>query len=169
MSHIARQMSKTTALMVELTTDVQNVSNQPGVPEAALIETWAGAAYGKVAEEKAELTVRIVDEDDGRQLNEQYRNQDNATNVLSFPFEDPPNVKTHILGDIVACAPVISREAQEQGKMLHAHWAHLIVHGVLHLCGYHHEVNSDAQIMQRLETEIVKHLGFSDPYSHLDG
>jgi probable rRNA maturation factor len=155
--------------MIDLITDVQNVSSDPGVPASALIEIWAATAYSKVAEEKAELTVRIVDEDDGRQLNEQYRKQETATNVLSFPFEDPPNVKTDILGDIVACAPVISREAQEQGKTLHAHWAHLIVHGVLHLCGFNHEVNEDAQIMQRLETEIVEHLGFSNPYSQFDG
>ena len=154
---------------VELTTEVQNVSSDPGVPESGLIEKWAATAYSKVAEQQAELTVRIVDEADGRQLNEQYRNQRTATNVLSFPFEDPPHVKTDILGDIVACAPVISREAREQGKALHAHWAHLIVHGVLHLCGYHHEVNEDAQIMQRLETEIVEHLGFSNPYSHPNG
>ncbi len=156
-------------MIVELTTEVQNVSVEPNVPGSALIEIWAATAYSKVAEDKAELTVRIVDEDDGRQLNEQYRSQGTATNVLSFPFEDPPNVKTSILGDIVACAPVISREAQEQGKPLHAHWAHLIVHGVLHLCGYHHTVNDDTQIMQRLETEIVQHLGFSNPYSHFDG
>jgi probable rRNA maturation factor len=155
--------------MIDLITDVQNVSTDPGVPASALIEIWAATAYSKVAEEKAELTVRIVDEDDGRQLNEQYRKQETATNVLSFQFEDPPNVKTDILGDIVACAPVISREAQEQGKTLHAHWAHLIVHGVLHLCGYNHEVNEDAQIMQRLETEIVENLGFSNPYSQFDG
>jgi probable rRNA maturation factor len=164
-----RQKRKIRAVMVELTTEVQNISSESGVPESRLIEKWAATAYGKVAEEQAELTVRIVDEDDGRQFNEQYRKQETATNVLSFPFEDPPNVRTNILGDIVACAPVISREAQEQGKTLHAHWAHLIVHGVLHLCGYHHEVNDDAQIMQRLETEIVEHLGFSNPHSHLNG
>ncbi len=155
--------------MIDLTTEVQNISSEPGVPGSALIETWAATAYSKVAEEKAELTVRIVDEGDGRELNEQYCNKDTATNVLSFPFEDPPNVKTSILGDIVVCAPVISREAREQGKTLHAHWAHLIVHGVLHLCGYHHEVNDDAQIMQRLESEVVEQLGFSNPYSHVDG
>lgn len=159
----------TPAVMVELTTDVQNVSTQARVPQSVLIKTWAAAAYSKVAGRQAELTVRIVDEDDGRQLNEQYCNQNKATNVLSFPFEDPPNMKTNILGDIVACAPVISREAQEQEKSLHAHWAHLIVHGVLHLCGYRHDGDDDAQIMQRLETEIVEHLGFSNPYSHLDG
>ncbi len=155
--------------MIELTTAVQNVSSERGVPGSGLIETWAVTAYRKVAQENAELTVRIVDEADGRYLNEKYRNMASATNVLSFPFDDPPNLKTDILGDIVACAPVISREAQEQGKTLHAHWAHLVVHGVLHLCGYHHDIDDDARIMQRLESEIVEHLGFPNPYSNSDG
>ncbi len=151
--------------MVELTTEVQNVSAEPGVPDSALIEAWAATAYVKVAGEDADLTVRIVDEDDGRRLNERYRKKPSATNVLSFPFENPPEVKTNILGDIVACAPVISREACDSGIPLNAHWAHLIVHGVLHLCGYDHEIREDARIMQRLETEIIKSLGFLDPYN----
>lgn len=153
----------------ELVTDVQNVSGDRNVPKTALIQAWAAAAYGKVANTEAEVTVRVVGEEDGRQLNMQYRNKPVATNVLSFPFEDPPNIKTQILGDIVLCAPVITREALDQSKPLAAHWAHMIVHGVLHLCGYRHDVENDADLMEQLEAQIIEQIGFTNPYTEIDG
>jgi probable rRNA maturation factor len=110
----------------------------------------------------AELTVRFVDEDEGRGLNRTYRQKDYATNVLTFAYaesEDDP-----VTGDLILCCPVVEREADEQGKPLEAHYAHLIVHGTLHAQGYDHEIESDAEEMESIETDIMKSLGFSDPY-----
>ncbi|VXB55793.1 Endoribonuclease YbeY [Burkholderia sp. 8Y] len=110
----------------------------------------------------AELTVRFVDEEEGRMLNRTYRQKDYATNVLTFAYaeseEDP------VAGDLILCCPVVEREATEQGKPLAAHYAHLIVHGTLHAQGYDHEVESEAQEMESIETDIMQSLGFSDPY-----
>jgi probable rRNA maturation factor len=110
----------------------------------------------------AELTVRFVDEEEGRMLNRTYRQKDYATNVLTFAYaeseEDP------VAGDLILCCPVVEREAAEQGKPLAAHYAHLIVHGTLHAQGYDHEVESEAQEMESIETDIMQSLGFSDPY-----
>jgi len=110
----------------------------------------------------AELTVRFVDEEEGRMLNRTYRQKDYATNVLTFAYaesEDDP-----VAGDLILCCPVVEREAAEQGKPLAAHYAHLIVHGTLHAQGYDHEVESEAQEMESIETDIMQSLGFSDPY-----
>jgi probable rRNA maturation factor len=110
----------------------------------------------------AELTVRFVDEDEGRVLNRTYRQKDYATNVLTFAYaesEDDP-----VTGDLILCCPVVEREAAEQGKPLEAHYAHLIVHGTLHAQGYDHEIESEAQEMESIETDIMQSLGFSDPY-----
>ncbi|WP_175939518.1 rRNA maturation RNase YbeY [Caballeronia sp. BCC1704] len=110
----------------------------------------------------AELTVRFVDEEEGRMLNRTYRQKDYATNVLTFAYaesEDDP-----VSGDLILCCPVVEREASEQGKPLDAHYAHLIVHGTLHAQGYDHEVESEAQEMESIETDIMQSLGFPDPY-----
>ena len=110
----------------------------------------------------AELTVRFVGEEEGRMLNRTYRQKDYATNVLTFAYaesEDDP-----VAGDLILCCPVVEREAAEQGKPLAAHYAHLIVHGALHAQGYDHEVESEAQEMESIETDIMQSLGFSDPY-----
>ncbi|MDR5731103.1 rRNA maturation RNase YbeY [Caballeronia sp. LZ025] len=110
----------------------------------------------------AELTVRFVDEEEGRMLNRTYRQKDYATNVLTFAYaesEDDP-----VAGDLILCCPVVEREAAEQGKPLAAHYAHLVVHGTLHAQGYDHEVESEAQEMESIETDIMQSLGFSDPY-----
>jgi len=110
----------------------------------------------------AELTVRLVDADEGRLLNRTYRGKDYATNVLTFAYaesEDDP-----VSGDLVLCCPVVEREALEQGKPLEAHYAHMIVHGTLHAQGYDHETDDEAQEMEALETEILGRLGFPDPY-----
>ena len=125
---------------------------------------WATAAL-RNERETAELSVRIVDEQESAALNQQYRGKSGATNVLSFPFDAVTPEPLPILGDLVICAPVVIREAQQQNKPAEAHWAHMCVHGVLHLLGYDHAGDSDAQVMEALETTILLDMGFPAPYS----
>jgi probable rRNA maturation factor len=139
-----------------------------GLPAAASFRKWAAAALaGRIRE--ADLAIRIVDEDEGRALNRHYRGKDYATNVLSFPADLPEGlpegVRLPLLGDLVVCAPVVAREAAEQAKSLNAHYAHLTVHGVLHLLGWDHEDDKDAEAMEQLEREILAGLGIDDPYA----
>ena len=112
-----------------------------------------------------ELSIRIVDIAEGRALNRDYRGKDYATNVLSFPAELPPGVSLPLIGDLAICAPVVAREAAEQGKDPRDHWAHMTVHGVLHLLGYDHIQDSEAEAMEALETRILAGLGIADPYA----
>ncbi|MCD9098535.1 rRNA maturation RNase YbeY [Luteimonas fraxinea] len=139
-----------------------------GLPAATSFRKWSAAALaGRIRE--ADLAIRIVDEDEGRALNRHYRGKDYATNVLSFPAELPEGlpegVRLPLLGDLVICAPVVAREAAEQAKSLNAHYAHLTVHGVLHLLGWDHEDDKDAEAMEQLEREILAGLGIEDPYA----
>ncbi|WP_258240134.1 rRNA maturation RNase YbeY [Pseudidiomarina homiensis] len=152
--------------MIDLTVDLQNASAVQDLPSSEQIEAWVQAALQGVQwqDGAAELTVRIVDEDEGRELNHSYRERDYATNVLSFPFTAPIPMPVTLLGDLVICAPVVQREASEQSKTLVAHWAHMIVHGTLHLLGYDHIEDDEADRMERLETTILTGLGFADPY-----
>ena len=108
---------------------------------------------------------RIVDEAEGRALNERWRGRDHATNVLSFPAELPPGVALPLLGDLVVCAPVVAREAAEQGKAEADHWAHLVIHGTLHLLGFDHETEAEATVMEDLERALLAGLGIGDPYA----
>ena len=138
-----------------------------GLPSAVSFRKWVAAALkGRIRE--ADLAIRIVDEKEGRALNHHYRGKDYATNVLSFPAELPEGlpkgVKFPLLGDLVICAPVVAREAREQGKPLAAHYAHLTVHGCLHLLGWDHEDAREAEAMEQLEREILAGLGLPDPY-----
>ena len=134
-----------------------------GLPAATSFRKWAAAALeGRIRE--ADLAVRLVDAREGRSLNRHYRGKDYATNVLSFPAELPEGVQLPLLGDLVLCAPVVAREAREQGKPLAAHYAHLTVHGVLHLLGWNHEDEREAECMEGLEREILAGLGVDDPY-----
>lgn len=142
--------------------ELQIASDQSGIPEQKEFTAWLEGI--ELLSDEAELVIRLVDEEEGRELNHQYRKKDYATNVLSFPFEAPPGVVTHHLGDLVICVPVVEREAKEQGKSLEAHWAHLVVHGVLHLKGYDHQTEAEAEKMEDLERRILAHLGFPDPY-----
>ncbi len=112
----------------------------------------------------AELTIRIVDEEEGTLLNQQYRNKSGPTNVLSFPYDPQPGIASRLLGDIVICAPVVEREALDQNKPFIEHWAHMVIHGTLHLLGYNHEVTEEAIEMEALETELLLQLGFPPPY-----
>lgn len=143
--------------------EVQYAINAVGIPAPDEVQRWVECAL-QGRRPDAELAVRIVDEAEITALNRQYRGKDGATNVLSFPFEDMPGVVTEQLGDIVICAPVVATEAVTQGKSLQAHWAHIVIHGVLHLLGYDHHRDAEAQEMEVLETRLLASLGFADPY-----
>ena len=144
---------------------VQNIAGGARVPEPALVRKWARSALAD--DVRGELTVRIVDENESAALNSRYRGKKGATNVLSFPAEPPPPGAEELLpfGDVVVCAGVVEREAREQGKPLAAHWAHMVVHGTLHLQGYDHERAKDATVMEARERALLAKLGFPDPYS----
>jgi probable rRNA maturation factor len=135
---------------------VQYASEAEQLPTSAQFGKWARAALRI----DTEVTLRIVDEEEGRALNRDYRGKDYATNVLTFPLMEEPL----LMGDIVLCAPVVAAEAKAQNKPLHAHYAHLTVHGILHLHGYDHENEAQAELMESLETEIVTKFGYPDPY-----
>ncbi|HHJ13173.1 MAG TPA: rRNA maturation RNase YbeY [Gammaproteobacteria bacterium] len=147
--------------------DVQYASRVQGLPQASALRSWARAALAG-RESGAELVIRIVDEPEGRELNARYRGKDDPTNVLSFPFEAPPGVESAHLGDLVLCAPVVVREAKEQGKPEPHHWAHLVIHGVLHLLGYDHHDEDEAVLMERRECELLRGFGIPDPYRSTD-
>jgi probable rRNA maturation factor len=149
---------------VKLTLDLQQAMDFAGLPSADQFQHWAEA--GLLAPDgKRELTVRIVDEAESAALNAAYRHKQGPTNVLSFPFEAPiPEVDTGLLGDVVLCAPVVAREAAAQGKSPEAHWAHLVIHGLLHLQGHDHQQAEQALAMERLEIRILNELGYPDPY-----
>lgn len=136
-----------------------------GVPAAASFRNWVEAALRGAKRRKAtELSIRIVDTEEGRTLNREYRGKDYATNVLSFPVELPPGITLPLIGDLAICAPVVAKEAKEQGKNPRDHWAHMTVHGVLHLLGYDHIDDAEAEAMEALETRILAGLGIADPY-----
>jgi probable rRNA maturation factor len=137
-----------------------------GVPTPAGFRRWVEAALAGARHRKpAELSIRIVGAREGRMLNRQYRGKDYATNVLSFPVDLPRGVASTLLGDLVICAPVVAREAREQGKTPRDHYAHLTVHGVLHLLGFDHQDERDATRMEALETRVLAGLGIADPYA----
>ena len=149
---------------VRLDVSVSYAAPRTGVPAATSFRKWVAAALrGRIRE--ADLAIRIVGAKEGRALNRHYRGKDYATNVLSFPAELPEGVKMPLLGDLVICAPVVAREAKEQGKPLAAHYAHLTVHGALHLLGWDHEDDKEAEAMEQLEREILAELGIADPYA----
>ena len=143
--------------------DIQRQTETGQQPEDPEICRWVAAAF-LGDDPETEMTVRIVDEDESAQLNQTYRHKAGPTNVLSFPFENPPGVDLPLLGDVVICAPVVEREAGEQHKAPQAHWAHMVVHGTLHLQGYDHIDAKDAEQMEQLEIDILHQLGFSNPY-----
>ena len=143
--------------------EIQYATEINDLPEEGLIKKWVNSSLNGYIE-NAELTIRIVDKAEGAQLNEKWRNAQGPTNVLSFPYSDLNETTKSIQGDIVICAPVILREAAEQKKSVDAHWAHIIVHGILHLLGYDHDNENDANEMESLETSILGKLKISDPY-----
>jgi probable rRNA maturation factor len=148
-----------------LAVTVQDAVNLEGTPSARRLRGWAEQALGKKM--RGELTVRIVDETESAALNSRYRGKRGPTNVLSFAGEPLPAAARELppLGDLVICAAVVQREAREQGKAVAAHWAHMVVHGVLHLKGYDHEAPTEAGRMEAQERKLLSALGFQDPYS----
>ena len=137
-----------------------------GLPSSASFRRWAEAALqGARRKRRTDLAIRIVDHAEGLTLNHDYRGRDYATNVLSFPAEPPPGVSYALIGDLAICAPVVQREAAEQGKSAREHWAHLTIHGVLHLLGYDHIKDGEAEAMEMLEIRILARLGIANPYA----
>ena len=164
---------------MKLAVTVQMASSRRGVPHARSLNRWAQQAcvrYLPSSDKELALTIRVVGAAESRRLNRTWRNKDKPTNVLSFPAAslspgasgEPPRFPTkHFseLGDLAICAPVVAREAREQGKTLQAHWAHMVVHGVLHLLGFDHETDRDAEVMEARETKILAQFGYLDPYA----
>jgi len=142
--------------MPKLAATIQYASEASNLPTASQFRKWAKAALRV----DTEVTIRIVDAEEGKMLNNTYRGKDYATNVLTFPLTEDP----HLMGDIIICAPVVEAEAKAQQKSLDAHFAHLTVHGILHLHGYDHETDPQAELMEGLETAIVTKLGYASPY-----
>ncbi len=145
--------------------DIQNASTCEPIPSEDAFKHWVIAALeGADTDLDKELTVRIVDEEESQSLNLQYRGKDKPTNVLSFPCDLPPEVDIPLLGDLVICAQIVQREADEQNKQVTSHWAHMVVHGTLHLLGFDHIDDSEAEQMESLETNIITAMGFPAPY-----
>ena len=143
--------------------DLQRAVSFEALPDEASFSRWVQASLQRPAT-RLEQSIRIVDEAESRELNNTYRGRDYPTNVLSFPADTSDYLPYDYLGDLVICAPVVEREAREQGKDRLAHWAHMVVHGMLHLQGYDHEDETQAAIMEALEIEILAALGHTNPY-----
>ena len=138
---------------------------EAGLPTEQQLSDWVCTVLEQVDyQNAAQLTIRVVNNEEMTQLNETYRHKDGATNVLSFPFEAPAQIPLPLLGDVVICAPVVEQEAQQQHKTLMQHWAHMVVHGVLHLLGYDHITEAQAEQMEHLEITILSRLGYANPY-----
>lgn len=156
---------------VAVTADLQVACDEPHIPAEADIRAWIAAAVEQSncpTREQVEVAVRVVDAEEMQTLNRLYRDSDKPTNVLSFPAADIaglPPAAAQILGDVVVCAPVVAREAAEQGKPVADHWAHMIVHGTLHLLGFDHESDTEAAAMEALETRILASQNVTDPYT----
>lgn len=148
--------------MTDVNVDLQIATSDANIPEASQIKRWAEQAYQ--GEEPTEVTIRVVDPEESQDLNTRYRGKEKPTNVLSFPFEAPPGITVPLLGDLAVCASVVTREAAEQGKPLDMHWAHMVIHGVLHLQGYDHETEAEAEVMEALEIRLLAELGYPNPY-----
>ena len=150
-----------------ITIHLQNVSNEQDIPADKTLRHFALLSVLRAHFDSGELTLRIVDVDEMQTLNKQYRQQDKPTNVLAFPFIpfNNINVNQFIIGDVVICAAVINAEAKQQHKSQAQHWAHIIIHGVLHLLGYDHDNAAAAEKMESIEIELLQQLGYSNPYS----
>lgn len=150
----------------ELVIDRQAAINEPTLPSLTQLTHWVGCVFAHhVDDQRREVTIRFVDEEESQTLNRDYRGKDKTTNVLSFPFESPPGIELPLLGDLVICHAVVAQEASEQGKPLEHHYAHMVVHGILHLMGYDHIDDQEAEEMEQFERELLAELGIPDPYA----
>ncbi|NQY27381.1 MAG: rRNA maturation RNase YbeY [Piscirickettsiaceae bacterium] len=147
-------------MIVTVDLQIADDGKHPGVDQ---FQQWVDVALQEVSED-CELSIRLVDCDESAELNANYRGKDKPTNVLSFPFDSSVEIKPKLLGDLVICASVVEQEAKEQNKTAHDHWAHLVVHGCLHLLGYDHIDDEDAEIMESLEIKLLQSLNIDDPY-----
>ena len=145
--------------------DIQNVCDSQELPSTEHFQQWVDAAFALLTEQEFELTIRLVNIAESQQLNKQYRQKDKPTNVLSFPFEVPEGIELNLLGDLVICSQVVEQEAKAQNKELFDHWAHMVIHGCLHLLGYDHINDTDANEMEALEIEILAKLAIANPYN----
>ena len=152
--------------MGHLTVDVQRAAEAGDLPANDLFAAWAQSAW--LGDEDSEVTIRIVGSEESAELNSQYRNKSGPTNVLSFPFEAPAGITVPLAGDLIICVPVVEREAREQRKTSTEHWAHMVVHGILHLQGYDHIEDNEAEAMEALEIRLLSQLGFGNPYDIID-
>ena len=149
---------------MKLQLSLQYGAARAGLPAKSSLQCWASAALHGLGRRRVALGVRIVRVAESAELNRRFRRKHGPTNVLSFPFEAPPGMRSEVLGDLVICAPVVRREARTQRKPVRAHWAHMVVHGILHLRGYDHLNRRDATVMEKKEIRILKELGFANPY-----
>lgn len=149
--------------------DIDIACDAPDLPDASAFQRWAEVAVSAADCGTGDIAIRIVDVAEIQQLNRDYRHKDKPTNVLSFPFEMPEGIDgiEPILGDLAICASVVATEAAEQGKAVTAHWAHMVVHGTLHLLGFDHIEDDEAETMEALEIRILEQLGFDNPYRSL--
>ncbi len=145
------------------TVEIQLASKSKFIPDQQQFQNWVDAVLTDESQH-SEIVIRVIDEDEMIEYNEQYRHKSGATNILSFPFEAPDSVESDLLGDLLVCAPVIETESKQQKKTLENHWAHIIVHGVLHLIGYDHINDMDAEEMEALEVMILKTITINNPY-----
>ncbi len=148
------------------TVDLQCASDEPDLPDQQILTKWVDAVLAYHSDK--ELTIRLVDIKESQQLNLTWRQRDYPTNVLSFSFECPPEVDLPLLGDIIICVPLVAIEATDQHKSLEAHWAHLVIHGTLHLLGYDHIEDQPAKIMEDIEVKTLQKLGYPNPYHLID-
>jgi len=146
--------------------DFQIVSKSEHLPSKAMFQTWVDAILTDESQD-SEIVIRIVDENEMIQFNDQYRGKKNVTNILSFPFDPPEQTESDLLGDLLVCAPVVELEAQQQNKLIEHHWAHMIIHGVLHLIGYDHIDDLEAEEMEALEIKILKIIKINNPYEEI--
>lgn len=153
--------------------DIQQVSSAKNIPSEEHFAHWVNHTLqhpsvqaAHTASPDSELSIRIVDTAESQQLNREYRQQDKPTNVLSFPADIPDFIDTPLLGDLVICAAIVATEAEQQHKTYQAHWAHMTIHGTLHLLGYDHIDDAEADVMEALEVKLLAALGFSSPYEN---